>query len=32
MPLVPVSIATQSNNARFKSEGSARLINCYEVV
>ena len=29
MPLVPVSIATQTNNARFKMEGSARLINCY---
>lgn len=29
MPLVPVSIATQTNNARFKMEGSARLLNCY---
>ena len=29
MTLVPVSIATQTNNARFKMEGSARLLNCY---
>lgn len=29
MTIVPVSLATQSNNARFKSEGSARLVNCY---
>lgn len=29
MTIVPVSLATQSNNARFRSEGSARLVNCY---
>ena len=29
MTLVPITVASQTNSARYKLEGSARLLNCY---